>query len=68
MHALKTVFAELLGLFADDAVFALAIALWLAFVAFALPRLDFARTWGGAILFAGLAAILVTSAVRRAHE
>ncbi len=60
MSRLKTVALEIWGLFVDDGRFAGAVLLWLV-----LFRLLLARVPGaGAILFAGLAAILLVSAVR----
>ena len=67
MRAIKRALAELLGLFVDDGPFAAAIVLWLAFVYGALSRLDGARAWGAAVLFGGLAVILVAGALRRAR-
>jgi hypothetical protein len=67
MRALKSLFAELLGLFVDDGAFAAAIALWVVLVCEVLPRLERARTWGAAVLFGGLAVILIAGTVRRAR-
>jgi hypothetical protein len=68
MKLLKTILDETLGLFVDDGAFAAAIVLWLAVVA-ALTRLvPDAAAWAGGVLFVGLAAILVESAMRRARK
>ena len=66
MRWLKTILAELFGLFVDDIGFALAIIIWLGIIRLGLLRLNFPRAWNGVILFAGLAAILAESALRRA--
>jgi hypothetical protein len=63
---LKTILAEILGLFVDDLSFALAIIVWLGIVRLGLPRLKLPAAWNGVILFAGLAAILAGSALRAA--
>jgi hypothetical protein len=63
---LKTILAEILGLFVDDLSFALAIIVWLGIVRLGLPRLNLPAAWNGVILFAGLAAILAGSALRAA--
>jgi hypothetical protein len=64
---LKTILAEILGLFVDDIRFALAIAIWLGIIRLGLLRLNLPAAWNGVILFAGLAAILAESALRRAR-
>ncbi len=66
MRWLKTIFAEILGLFVDDIGFALAIIIWLGIIRLGLLRLNFPAAWNGVILFAGLATILAESAQRRA--
>lgn len=68
MRWLKTIVAEIFGLFVDDGAFALAIIVWLGAVWLVLPRLNVPTAWGGAILFAGLALILVESATRRSRQ
>jgi len=67
MRWLKAIVAELFGLFVDGA-FALAIIVWLGAVRLVLPRLNVPTAWGGIILFAGLALILVESATRRSRR
>lgn len=64
----KTIFAEIFGLFVDDGAFALAIVIWLGAAWLVLPRLGVPKTWGGIILFAGLALILAESAIRRSKR
>ena len=66
MRWMKTILAEIVGLFVDDGRFALAILVWLAAVWLILPHLAVAAAWRGLILFLGLAAILLDGAVRRA--
>ena len=68
MRTLTTIFAEIWGLFVDDGRFAVAILVWLAFAAGVLPRLALPGAAPPVLLFAGLAAILLESAVRRAGK
>ncbi|HEX4077507.1 MAG TPA: hypothetical protein VHX61_01350 [Rhizomicrobium sp.] len=68
MRWLKAIVAEIFGLFVDDGAFALAIIVWLGAVWLLLPRLSVPTAWGGIILFAGLALILVESATRRSRR
>jgi hypothetical protein len=63
MRWLKAIIAEIFGLFVDDESFALAIIIWLGVVWLVISRLGIAE-WAGVVLFAGLAAILVESALR----
>jgi membrane protein implicated in regulation of membrane protease activity len=72
MNGLRTIFREIFGLFVDDGSFALLILLWLGLTTLLLPHLGWvpiwALKWRGVILFAGLAAILMASAIRYAHR
>ena len=68
MTWLSTIWSEFIGLFVDDGSFAAAILAWLAFCWLVLPRLGLAPAWQPAILFVGLALILVESALRRARQ
>ncbi len=68
MTWLKTVWSEFIGLFVDDGSFAVAILAWIAFCWLVLPRLGLAPAWPPAILFIGLALILVESGLRRARQ
>ena len=68
MRWLKSILREILGLFVDDGSFALAILIWLGTLWAVLPRLHLGRDSDGAILFAGLALILIESAWRRARK
>ena len=67
MKTFRTILGELVGLFVEDKLFALAIALWIA-IAWAMS----AFTLGspeirGLILFLGLACVLVGGIVRGAR-
>ena len=68
MAWVRTAWSEFIGLFVDDGSFALAIMAWLALSWLLLPRLPLPPAWPPAILFAGLAAILLESVLRRARE
>jgi hypothetical protein len=68
MRWLKVIVTEFFGLFVDDGSFALAILVWLGLVWAAVSRLPVSSMWRGAIVFAGLAAVLVESAWRRASR
>lgn len=65
---IESVLVELLGLFVDDGTYALAILTWLGVAWFVLPRLPMAGPWAGVVLFAGLAGVLLESALRRARR
>jgi hypothetical protein len=68
MQWTKTVLAEVVGLFVDNGSFALAILVWLVFAWWLLPHIDLPTGVKGPILFAGLAAILMESAIRAARK
>jgi hypothetical protein len=68
MRGLKTIAREVLGLFVDDGAFAVAILAWLLVAGLVGPHLPIPAVVKGPMLFAGLAAILVESAVRRARR
>ncbi len=68
MKGVKVVFAEIVGLFVDDGRLAVAILVWLAVTSLLFPHLSLPPAWTGLILFAGLAVILVESAVRRSRR
>lgn len=67
MAGLKTIWSGLIGLFVDDGRFAAAILAWLGACWLLLPRLGLPPAWPPGILFAGLALILLDSALRRAR-
>ncbi len=56
---------EAFGLLVDDGLLAAAAVIWLALVWLVFPRLGVGAVWSGPLLFAGLAAILLESVVRR---
>ena len=65
MNWLRAMWSEAIGLFVDDGWLALAALVWLVLAGLVLPRLSLG--WlGPVLLFAGLAGILVESAVRGA--
>jgi len=68
MTWLKTIWSELIGLFVDDGSLAVAVVTWLIAAWLLLPRLPLPPALPPAILFAGLALILVESALRRARQ
>lgn len=68
MKWLGTILHEVFGLFVDDASFALAIVVWLIVMKIVAPHLHFAARWSGLILFAGLACVLIESALRYARR
>jgi hypothetical protein len=68
MRWIKAVVAEVLALFVDDGAFAVAIFGWLVFAGSLFPYIDVPPWAKGPILFAGLAAIFVESAARRARK
>lgn len=68
MIRLKAILHEIVALFVDDVSFAFFILAWIGFAAFLLPRLGLAHRWRGAILFGGLAVILMESAVRFSRQ
>jgi hypothetical protein len=76
MNGLRTIFRELFGLFVDDGSLALQILVWLGLTVLLLPYLGWLSAWlspylsksRGVILFLGLAAILMASAIRYARR
>ncbi len=68
MRTLRIVWSEFIGLFVDDAAFAACIVAWIALTGLGLPRLAWPSPWPALVLFAGLAAILIESATRRARS
>ncbi len=67
MHRLIGIARELTGLVVDDGILALATVVWTGAV-FLLSRLGFPTSWSGVVLVAGLATLLVESALRRARR
>ncbi len=68
LSLLRAIWGEAVGLFIDDGRFAAFILAWLVFAVLALPRLLPHSPAAPLLLFAGLALILVDSAVRRARR
>jgi membrane protein implicated in regulation of membrane protease activity len=68
MKWLRTIYREILGLFVDDAAFALAILIWLGLVKILMPHLGIPAPWIGIVLFSGLALILAESTIRYAKR
>jgi hypothetical protein len=66
MRWASTVATEFLGLFVDDASFAVVVLVWVILAAVVLPHVDIPAEAKGPVLGIGLAAILVESAIRRA--
>jgi len=66
MNSVKTIFAELLGLFVDDWAFALLALLWVGL--FASPLRTHLGVWAGPALFVGLAGLALVFVVRRARR
>lgn len=68
MRWIRSVTEEIFGLFVDDGHFAIAILAWVVLAVVLLPRIPVPAAAKGAILFAGLAAILLESVTRRARR
>lgn len=68
MKGLKTIAEEIFGLFVDDGNFAVAIVVWLGAVWFLSSHILADLHWSGVVLFVGLVAILIESAMRRARH
>ena len=64
MSWLKSIAREIYGLFVDDGSFAIGILVWVALMVVGLPRVAAGARWAGPALFAGLAVILIESAMR----
>ncbi len=68
MKVVKAILRELFSLFVDDDSFALAIVCWLLVGWAAVAVIGSGAAWLGLVFFAGLAAILLESALRRAGK
>jgi hypothetical protein len=64
MSVLRSLVAELFGLFVDDRSLALILVVWVALV-FALSRWGVSPIWLGPVLFGGIILILVENVCRR---
>jgi len=68
MSGLRTVLAELWGLFVDDGRYALAIVAWLLLAWRALPLLNLGGGWDAAIFAAGLMGLFAENVLRRSRH
>ncbi len=68
MTFMRTALHELISLFVEDGSLALAILVWLVVAGLFIARFEELSAFDGAILFAGLALILVENALRRARN
>ncbi len=68
MRRLRILWDEIVGLFVDDRLYAIAILAWIALVWFMVTRVGIASVWGAVALFAGLALILVENTTRAARR
>lgn len=68
MNAIRNVVAEIVGLFVEDKLFALAIALWIGVAGAMAAYAIFTPEIRGFVLFAGLALVLVAGIVRGARS
>jgi multisubunit Na+/H+ antiporter MnhE subunit len=68
MKWLRTISSEILGLFVDDASFAVAIIAWLVVVRFISRHVGPRSVWSAVTLAVGLVLILIESAVRFAKR
>ena len=64
MSLLRTILAELWGLFVDDGLLALGLVLWVAAAALLVPILGL-ESAGGPVLFLGAALVFIASVLRR---
>ncbi|MBD8900511.1 hypothetical protein [Rhodanobacter sp. DHG33] len=68
MSWLRTILAELWGLFVDDGRYAFAIVAWLLLAWLALPLLRLGGGCNALVFAAGLLAILAENVLRRARR
>jgi hypothetical protein len=68
MKRLEAAAREVLGLFIEDTFLATAVLLWLAACGLLVPRSGIDPRIGGALIFAGCAAILVSSTAKAARK
>ncbi len=68
MRWARRIGGEVFGLFVDDGGFAGAIVAWIVLAGLVLPRLALPDAGKAILLFAGLAAILLAGAMRRARS
>jgi hypothetical protein len=65
---IRNVLREIIGLFVDDGLFALAILIWIGLVWIIRSQAGAREASGGIILFGGLVIILLESVVRFARR
>lgn len=68
MNILRSIVAELISLFVDDGLFAVAIVFWVILDAVVAPAFGVSTYWRGIIFFAGLAVVLIESVARRSRS
>lgn len=68
MRFLRSVLAELFGMFVDDGSLALAILAWVAVIAVVQSLAVVTSEKLGALLFLGLGALLVENVLRRSRK
>lgn len=68
MNALRSLVAELVGLFVEDRFFALAVAAWIALMIATAPLWNGSSFARGITLFFGLAVILMGSVISTARK
>ena len=68
MRWIKSIVREIYGLFVDDGSFAIGILVWVVLAVVVLPRVASGARWAAPALFAGLAVILIESALRFARR
>ncbi len=68
MTWLRTLWAEVVGLFVDDLGLAIGIVAWLGLTAGLARFAVLPPPWRGPLLFLGLAILLVESTLRRARK
>jgi hypothetical protein len=64
MSLVRTILAELWGLFVDDGLLALGLVLWVVLAAVLVPILGL-ETIGGPVLFLGAAGVFIACLLRR---
>jgi hypothetical protein len=68
MNRLGAAAREVLGLFIEDSFLTIAVLLWLAVCGLLAPRLGIDPRIAGVLIFAGCAAILLTSTAKATRE
>ena len=68
MRWIQSVAREVWGLFVEDGSLAAAIVVWLGIVLLIVHRAAWGMRWGGVVLFAGLALVLIENVLRYARR